>query len=733
MHDVTVEPTRQEYIFALDIGTRSVIGMVGKQKDGLFEVLATRRVEHNRRTMFDGQIEDIDQVAQVCGIVKTQLEQELDITLTNVCVAAAGRALSTCRASFELETDPEEPMSAQNIYQIEMGAIGIAQDEVNSKREDPDQNLFCVGYSVMGYYLDDYKMTTILGHKGRMARVELIATFLPNQVVDSLRSAMSTIGLNIVSLTLEPIAAMNAVIPSELRLLNLALVDIGAGTSDIAISNSGSVTAYTMATTAGDEITESLMRRYLVDFATAEALKRAAGTDADPVDYTDILGFEYSLSHEELLEALNEPVSALAEEICTRILDSNRTPPVAVFLVGGGSKTPLLGGMVAERLGIDIKKVSVGGSAYMKKQTSGSLDASDPEFATPLGIALTASFYTDRNSVYVYVNDSKVYMLPSSGFTVMNALLMCGYKYNQLMGKSGRSVEFRLGGNSIVARGGRPSPAEITVNDKPASLAAGLECGDKIIIMPSSSGADAQPKVGDYMKTPEEQMVTVDGIPYPVGELAMINGKLAKRDRLLENDDEMETIWINSLEQLTTHLGMLTQGRHFTVNGSPAELSDLLKDGDVIISEDDDYRFPQAVVWEPVGGEPGETTDRPAEEEATETVAETVAAGAEETASITNEFGELDWEAAFSEKERESGLRQQGPSMTVTLNQRQIELFPKEDKTPYLFVDMLNYVDIDPTKPEGDIVLRVNGQNASYLQEIRGGDTIQIYWSQSRS
>ena len=40
---------------------------------------------------------------------------------------------------------------------------------------------------------------------------------------------------------------MNAVIPAELRLLNLALVDIGAGTSDIAISENGSVSAYTMA------------------------------------------------------------------------------------------------------------------------------------------------------------------------------------------------------------------------------------------------------------------------------------------------------------------------------------------------------------------------------------------------------------------------------------------------------------------------------------------------------
>ena len=75
------------------------------------------------------------------------------------------------------------------------------------------------------------------------------------------------------SITLEPIAAINAAIPANLRLLNLVMVDIGAGTSDIAACTGGSITGYTMATVAGDEITETIMKQYLVDFPTAEAVK----------------------------------------------------------------------------------------------------------------------------------------------------------------------------------------------------------------------------------------------------------------------------------------------------------------------------------------------------------------------------------------------------------------------------------------------------------------------------
>lgn len=697
-------PVPQEVLFALDIGTRSVIGIVGTRKNGLFEVLATERAEHDKRAMFDGQIEDIDQVAQISGLIKERLQERLGITLDNVCVAAAGRALQTCQATFSLELSPEEPITSQAIYQLEMGAIGLAQDKVNSSEEAQGSSLFCVGHSVIRYTLDDYQMTTLLGHKGKLAQVEVIATFLPNQVVDSLRSAMALIGLNIITLTLEPIAAMNAVIPTDLRLLNLALVDIGAGTSDIAVSRAGSVVAYTMATTAGDEITEYLMKRYLIDFATAERLKAEAGDGTDPVYYTDILGFEYVLDNTELLEALETPVGALAKEICDRILECNSGPPVAVFLVGGGSKSPLLPAAVARELAIDPKKVAIGGSGYMKKQTSGAFDLSDPEYATPLGIAITAASYAEQHSMNVFVNDQKVYMMHSSGYTVMNALLMCGYKYGQLMGKSGRSVTFTLNGENMMARGGLPGPAEITVNDKPGGIATGLASGDRVIIMPSVSGMDAAPRAGDFTKTPREQTVTVDGIPHAVGELAIVNGNWVGRDYLLQTDDVMTTRWLNSLGQLVEYLDMITEDRHFTINGQPAKLTDLLTDGDQVLSEDDQYQF-QPAEHHPVVPEP-----------------------LPEVVPVFDAWQEPELETLPEPLPEPEAFH--GPTLNITLNQRQMELHPKEDKSPYQFIDMLNLVDIDPTKPEGDIVLKVNNQNASYLQEIHPGDAIQIYWSQ---
>lgn len=97
---------------------------------------------------------------------------------------------------------------------------------------------------------------------------------MPDEVVDGLYQAVEDAGLHVASLTLEPIAAINVAIPERFRLLNIALVDVGAGTSDISVVKEGSVIAFGMMPLAGDEITEAIAKRYLTDFETAEKAKK---------------------------------------------------------------------------------------------------------------------------------------------------------------------------------------------------------------------------------------------------------------------------------------------------------------------------------------------------------------------------------------------------------------------------------------------------------------------------
>ena len=320
-----LRPQERDIIFALDIGTRSVVGVVGKPSGGRFKAMEIEVAEHGSRAMLDGQIDNIQQVGALARTVTERLEERLGVRLERVCVAAAGRALRTQSGHFALDLSDEKTITAEMISRLEAGALSAAEEALQME-DEVRRRFFMVGYTVAQYRLDNYPLASLQDHSGQIAEADVVATFLPGEVVESLYAAMRAAGLQVSSLTLEPIAAMNAAIPAELRLLNLALVDIGAGTTDIAVCRDGSITGYTMATIAGDEITEALMRAYLVDFQTAEGMKRnlRPGEDAH---YTDILGLENTASFEDIHAVIQEPMGRLAEAIAAQVSELNGGAP----------------------------------------------------------------------------------------------------------------------------------------------------------------------------------------------------------------------------------------------------------------------------------------------------------------------------------------------------------------------------------------------------------------------
>ena len=104
-----------DYIFALDIGTRKVIGTVGYIKEKKFIVSHEVLMEHEERAMIDGQIHDIELVAKLVKKIKDQLEKELNITLTKVSIAAAGRFLKTVEVNHEINCERYKDISAESL------------------------------------------------------------------------------------------------------------------------------------------------------------------------------------------------------------------------------------------------------------------------------------------------------------------------------------------------------------------------------------------------------------------------------------------------------------------------------------------------------------------------------------------------------------------------------------------------------------------------------------------
>lgn len=670
----------EEPIFVLDIGTRSVIGIVGRRTGELFEVLGLEEQEHTKRAMVDGQIEDIEETAAVARRVKTALEEQLGLRLGSVFVAAAGRALRTQQTSAGVTLDPKENITQKQISELELLAIEEAYRMVSGTGEE-EESLYCVGHSVMKYHLDGYPISTLLGHRGKEAQVELIATFLPNEVVESLYSAMSKIQCTVSSITLEPIAAMNAIIPQELRMLNLALVDIGAGTSDIAISDKGSVVAYTMATVAGDEITEAVIQQYLVDFETAEQMKRDYSAGLSAIEYQDILGLSYAVDAREFAEKLAPAVESLCGEICSRILEANHKAPAAVFLVGGGSQLPGMCRMVAENLSMDVTKVAVGGNNYMKRMISAKSEMTKPEYATPMGIAITAMYTRERGSIPVTVNGKELRLFKNSAMTVMDVLLMSGFKHSQLIGRSGKSVTYTLDGERRVVRGEYAISAVITIGGKAASISTSVSAGDVIVVEPSVSGRDAAPLVRDAVEDWTSFSVTLEGAPVAAGTVVHIDGVPVPGERQIANGEALELHRVETLADLIAETGLDGNTLTFLVDGSPEEEDYLLRAGD-------DIRY--------------------------------LARGLAQAAPVVAPVPE-----PVSGPEP---VDVEGKPLRILLNGSEVELYPKVDGSPYLFVDLLNFVDIDPSRPQGNILLRLGDRTASYLDVVSDGDRAEIRW-----
>ena len=480
----------KDLVYALDIGTRSVVGVVGRSVGDRLKVLDVEMAEHSKRSMMDGQIDDIRQVGALARVVTERLENRLGVHMERVCVAAAGRALRTQVGSFSLELPTEQSIDAEQISTLEAGAVSAAEAELRSDGETRRQ-MFLVGYTVAQYRLDNYPLSNLQYHTGRKVEADVVATFLPGEVVESLYAAMREAGLQVSSMTLEPIAAMNAAIPAELRLLNLAMVDIGAGTTDIALCRDGSVVGYTMATVAGDEVTEAIMRAYLVDFKTAEEIKRSLNDGEEPIRCRNILGQEQRVSADEVGKVIQEPLDKLADAISKQILSVNGVAPSAVFLAGGGSKLSGLRERVAEKLEMDENRVAIAGNNVALSAFSDSLDLEKPEYATPLGIAISAGLGLLNDSYVVMLNGQTAKLFRNGVLTLRDILLMNGYTYSDMVGKTGKNLSLTLDGRRVVLRGEPAVPAVLRVNDEEASLSAVVHAGDQIRFIPASHGASA--------------------------------------------------------------------------------------------------------------------------------------------------------------------------------------------------------------------------------------------------
>ena len=593
---------KKDLLFALDIGTRSVIGIVAEElPDGSLKIIATDRQEHRTRAMLDGQIHDVPQVAAVIRQVKERLEAKVG-PLRSAAVAAAGRALYTMTATAE--KDFHGVISSAQERDLDFAGVQTAQAKLAASHTvDDPTHYYCVGYSTIRYELDGSPLKSLVGQRGDSAKAEVIATFLPRQVIDSMQSALASVGLEMRALTLEPIAAINVLIPPTMRHLNLVLVDIGAGTSDVAITKNGSVVAYGMVPKAGDEITEAISQNFLLDFNVAESAKRAAA-HGEKVAFSDILGASYDLAAADVIKPVLPSIRDLAGSIASEITKLNGQAPQAVMLVGGGSLTPMLKDYVAEALEMPENRVAV----RQPDIVAGIADIPEvlhsPDAVTPLGILKIASMNT-LHFLRVFVNGQEHSLFNFRTLTVSDALLASGINLRKWNGRPGLALMVTVDGKTKSYPGTLGTLAKIAVDGEDGDLDTPVHEASEITVTRGENGASPEVRLSEALKTPPALHITLNDGAVSIPAEVLIDGEPVAQgtDPVLHDGAEVTSRMASTVGEALRVAGCPPQGRRicYELNGEetsfvstptirqndlPASLSMPVHDGDRLTYEE---------------------------------------------------------------------------------------------------------------------------------------------------
>ena len=579
--------------------------------------------------------------------------------------------------------------------------------------------------------------------------MDLIATFLPDDVVDGLYKAVELAGLHVANLTLEPIAAIQVAIPEKFRMLNMALVDVGAGTSDISITKEGTITAYGMIPVAGDSLTDILVQHCLVEFEMAEQIKRKCRTQ-ETIEYEDIMGLPQTIKADEVLELLDSEIERMTQLVSDTIKELNGDKPVsAVFVVGGGGMVPGYTEKLAEKLGIVKERVAIRGQEVMQSIVFELENArKDAMMVTPIGICL--SYYVQSNNfIFVEFNGERVKLYDNGKLSVTDAAMQMQFPNDQLFPRKGEALLFTINGKTRMVRGEQGEAAVIRVNGNEADMYTQVHNGDRIVVTPSTEGEPAVLEIGKLPELGDALRVYVNGRQISLPKTAEVNGHRENEFYRIRPNDDIRIQNSYTVKEIAEFLDVPlgedikvndTAARpdtrvyeHFTVSwnmekalaqGTYADLPDADMEENAHREESAHGEGSVIQKAETVAGEAGKKQE-------TENAREGVSL-VQKAENVAGEAGK-DQETQTAAADRTDYVTTQLPHpLTVIVNHTPITM---QGKASYVFVDVFDYIDFDlgtSASAGRSIVTNLNGRPAQYMEPLSEGDVIEIYWKNMR-
>lgn len=346
----------EKLIVALDIGTTKIACIVGKKNNyGKLEIIAIGREESHG--VMRGMVSNIDKTVESIEKAVSQAEAKAGIKIKNVHVGIAGQHIRSLQHRGILTRN----QPTQEIGQIDINRL---VDDMHKLALDPGERIIHV--LPQEYIVDNEQgIKEPIGMCG--SRLEANFHIITGQVAaaQNIEKCVSKAGLKMSSLILEPLASAAAVLDDEEKEAGVALVDIGGGTTDIAIFQDGIIRHTSVIPFGGNIITEDIKEGCLVMKKQAEALKVRFGSalamETQENEIISIPGLKGREPKEISVRNLAHIIQARVEEIFEQVFFEVRSSGFAnkliggIVLTGGGSQLKHIKQLVEFSTGFDTR------------------------------------------------------------------------------------------------------------------------------------------------------------------------------------------------------------------------------------------------------------------------------------------------------------------------------------------------------------------------------------------
>jgi cell division protein FtsA len=335
-------PTGPPALVALDVGTefaKALVVAIGPDEEGRLvgSVRGSGRQRQGLTHMQSGTVSDIDAVVANCSRALNEAREMAGLQATSAVIGIAGELVkgTTSNGAVRRE-DPHVPMTEaelqQIVEQVQIEALADAERRIAWESGVERLDVRLVHAAVVELKIDGYPVSNPIGFTGAQLELSVFNAFAPMVHLGALQSVASQLGLKLLGVIAEPYAVATCLDPGELGDAGAVFVDIGGGTTDVALVRHGGISGTKMLALGGRAFTKGLAERFALSFSRAEALKLAAA-DGELPEQVD---------RATLTEALAEDAAVWlgGVELMISDLAEGELLPGRVYLCGGGAELP---------------------------------------------------------------------------------------------------------------------------------------------------------------------------------------------------------------------------------------------------------------------------------------------------------------------------------------------------------------------------------------------------------